>query len=58
VVEIGGAEIEAIIREAIRRNLGRELDQITWVNVVERRTLGKVEPDQDININATLKPKE
>lgn len=56
VIEIAGCELLDILRAAVREKHGREIDQITWVNVVEERMIGRDRPSQDININATLKP--
>lgn len=58
VIEIGGEELEDILRQVIHVRTGRVLDQITWCNPVEKRVLGKVQPSLIVNLNATLKPKE
>lgn len=58
VIEIGGEELEEIVREAVRERHGRELDQITWCNPIEKRRIDRSEPTVIVNINATLKPKE
>lgn len=55
VIEIGGEELEEIVREAVRVRHGRELDQITWCNPVEKRVVGRSEPSILVHINATLK---
>lgn len=56
ILEIGGEELETILRDAVREKYGRELDQIIWVNVVDRRDLAKLETSKLVHLNATLKP--
>lgn len=58
VIELNGSDVFAILQDTAMRLYGRQIDQITWVNVVEHREVGKVDASQDININATLKPKD
>ena len=57
VVEISGDELFEILAEAVRQRHGRELNAITWVNVVDRQRLG-LDEDKLVHLNATLKPAE
>lgn len=58
IVEISGEELHEILRDAVEKKLGRRLSHIHWVNVVDMRAVGVRGEAKNINLNATLLPKE